>query len=197
MPKGGKTMARYTEKAILQTFEEMIGEMPFDKITVSALTKRCDISPNTFYYHYTDIYELLEHWFQMAANRFLDARDANEGWENTFKAVLKELKAHPEMVYHISDSLSREYLEKYVYDSLHGAITHLAEKQNTNIIADETTINSIVDIMSYALLGFFLRFVSSRMTIDENAVIDGISRAFNGIMEVYVLSSIMGGLNKK
>lgn len=189
-------MARYTEKAILQTFEEMIEEMPFDKITVSALTKRCDISPNTFYYHYADIYELLEHWFQMAANRFLDSRDTTEGWEVTFKAVLKELKAHPDTVYHISDSISREYLEKYVYESLHLAILHLAEKQYASIIGDETTLTSIVDIMSYALLGFFLRFVSSRMTIDEDFVIDGISRAFTGIMEVYVLSSIMTGLKK-
>ena len=38
----------------------MLAEMPFYKITVSALVKRAGISPNTFYYHYEDIYDLLE-----------------------------------------------------------------------------------------------------------------------------------------
>ena len=44
-------MALYTQKAILRAFGEMLEEMPFDKITVTALVKRCDISSNTFYYH--------------------------------------------------------------------------------------------------------------------------------------------------
>ncbi len=36
-------MAKLTEKAILQTFDDMIHEMPFEKITVSALVARCGI----------------------------------------------------------------------------------------------------------------------------------------------------------
>lgn len=33
-------MAQYTRKAILQTFQEMLERMPFDKITISALVAR-------------------------------------------------------------------------------------------------------------------------------------------------------------
>ena len=44
--------------------------MPFDKITVTALAKRCDISSNTFYYHYRDIYDLLDAWFHLELGRF-------------------------------------------------------------------------------------------------------------------------------
>ena len=57
-------MALYTQKAILRTFQQMLEEMPFDKITVSALVRRCEISSNTFYYHYQDIYALLEVWLK-------------------------------------------------------------------------------------------------------------------------------------
>ena len=53
-------MALYTKKLIMTTFQEMLAEMPFDKITVSALVKRAEGSPNTFYYHYQDIYALLD-----------------------------------------------------------------------------------------------------------------------------------------
>ena len=48
----GDTVALYTKKLIMTTFQEMLAEMPFDKITMSALVKRAEGSPNTFYYHY-------------------------------------------------------------------------------------------------------------------------------------------------
>lgn len=56
----GDTVALYTKKLIMTTFQEMLAEIPFDKITVSALVKRAGVSPNTFYYHYQDIYALLD-----------------------------------------------------------------------------------------------------------------------------------------
>ena len=53
-------MALYTKKLLMSTFQEMLEELPFDRITVAALVKRAGISPNTFYYHYQDIYALLD-----------------------------------------------------------------------------------------------------------------------------------------
>ena len=38
-------MALYTKKLIMSTFQEMLEELPFDKITVAALVKRAGISP--------------------------------------------------------------------------------------------------------------------------------------------------------
>ena len=55
-------MALYTKKLLMSTFQEMLEELPFDRITVAALVKRAGISPNTFYYHYQDIYDLLDVW---------------------------------------------------------------------------------------------------------------------------------------
>ena len=48
-------MALYTKKLIMTTFQTMLEELPFDKITVAALVKRAGVSHNTFYYHYQDI----------------------------------------------------------------------------------------------------------------------------------------------
>ena len=47
-------MQQFTENAIMEHFEQMLREMPFDKITVTALARHCEISPNTFYYHFSD-----------------------------------------------------------------------------------------------------------------------------------------------
>lgn len=56
MDKRRKDMAQYTQKAIIDTFRDMLKKMPFDKITVTAIVSACGISSNTFYYHYRDIH---------------------------------------------------------------------------------------------------------------------------------------------
>ena len=53
-------MALLTQGAIMNAFTAMLEEMPFDKITVTALVRRAGVSSNTFYYHYDDIYAVAE-----------------------------------------------------------------------------------------------------------------------------------------
>ena len=100
-------MALYTKKLIMTTFQEMLAEMPFDKITVSALVKRAEGSPNTFYYHYQDIYALLDDWFQKQVDALVPVGEPIE-WKPVTKNILRECRAHSKTIYHVFDSLSRD-----------------------------------------------------------------------------------------
>lgn len=53
-------MAHLTEAAIQDAFLKLLSEQPFDKITVTQLVDECQITRRTFYYHYSDLYELLD-----------------------------------------------------------------------------------------------------------------------------------------
>ena len=82
-------MANYTVKAIMKNFEEMLIEMPFSKVTVSALVERCEISSNTFYYHFRDIYELLNAWLTVKEKKYINIADGIPDWPESLKLVLK------------------------------------------------------------------------------------------------------------
>lgn len=49
-----------TRKIIKDTLTEMMHEKPVDQITVKELAERADLNRGTFYFHYRDIYDLLE-----------------------------------------------------------------------------------------------------------------------------------------
>ena len=53
-------MSKFTKQAIMDGFIELSKQMPIDKITVKKVTDYIGITRNTFYYHYQDIYALLE-----------------------------------------------------------------------------------------------------------------------------------------
>ena len=83
-------MALSTNRLIMSAFQEMLEEMPFDRITFSALVKRAGVSSNTFYYHYRDIYELLDVWFRTTLSRKGNCLD-NAVIENFFGLLKSEL----------------------------------------------------------------------------------------------------------
>ena len=138
-------MAKYTHDAIMNTFTEMIHEMPFDKITVAELVRRCNISPNTFYYHYKDIYELLGDWLKEGVMQFSSNVDFRN-WKEVIKRVLRMCKEHEIATYHIYNSLSRDALERFAFrqseDIIRSGIEQMTSQYNANIPEDKITMIS-------------------------------------------------------
>ena len=104
-------MSMLTMKTIMQTFSEMIEEMPFDKITVLALVKRCEINHNTFYYHFQDLYELLDKWIQYEIDKLVKTLEDPTDLKAEMKAIFQACKEYPKIINHILSSLSKEQLE--------------------------------------------------------------------------------------
>lgn len=51
---------RYTRQVIKDTFLTMLQECSFEKVTVTALCRRADVTRATFYLHYRDVYAVLD-----------------------------------------------------------------------------------------------------------------------------------------
>lgn len=171
-------MAVHTKRIILRTFQEMLEEMPFDRITVSALVRRCGISPNTFYYHFQDIYALLETWLVQWLKEVLPDSEQSESRVTVEKSLLHACQDHPKLVNHILDSLSREQIERVVFSLsenwFHQYIQRLAGDRRVS----EKRIQDISDFCRYAFFGFFFRFVRDRMTADVDQAVDELDGCF-------------------
>lgn len=60
-----------TKKAIRKTFEEMLGEMDYEDITVKELTERAMINRKTFYLHYDSLDDLLKELQNDVVDQFI------------------------------------------------------------------------------------------------------------------------------
>ena len=63
-------MSDNTKSLLAEAFRQLMKEKPLNKIRVHDLTEKCGINRQSFYYHYKDIYDLLE---DMVKNEILDA----------------------------------------------------------------------------------------------------------------------------
>ena len=53
-------MNQLTKDAIAKALTDLLQERPIEKITIKDITDRCGINRQTFYYHFSDIYDLME-----------------------------------------------------------------------------------------------------------------------------------------
>lgn len=171
-------MALYTEKLIMNTLEDMLEEMPFDKITVSALVRRAGISNNTFYYHYQDIYALLDAWFNKKVEYFVPDGVEPIEWKDITKDFLRQCKAHPQIIYHLFDCLSRDRLERYVFSLADDVFYRLVRQYAGERRISEANLRSISSFCRYAYIGFVMQFFWGRMTDDIDESVDRLGTLF-------------------
>ncbi|MFA6797049.1 MAG: TetR family transcriptional regulator [Bacilli bacterium] len=53
-------MSQITKFAIEEAFKKQLETKSIDKITISDITDQCGINRMTFYYHFKDIYDLIQ-----------------------------------------------------------------------------------------------------------------------------------------
>lgn len=65
-------MSQITKRALAESLKKLLLEKPLDRITVSDITEDCGVSRMTFYYHFKDVYDLIEWTWLQEAERALD-----------------------------------------------------------------------------------------------------------------------------
>ena len=53
-------MSKVTKRALEQSLKNLLLKKPLTKITIGDITEDCGINRMTFYYHFKDIYDLVE-----------------------------------------------------------------------------------------------------------------------------------------
>lgn len=179
-------MANLTRKAILATFDEMVSEMSFDKITVSALVKRAEISSNTFYYHYRDIYDLLDDYLLEHLDKVLGADTDWNNWTKPVKDMLYYMKDHQRQVYHILNSLSRQRLEEFAFIRIQPRFQTIARTVTAGHPLNDDQLRIIAKIYCYTFLGFLLEFIRDHMEDGIEASVNLLSDSFNDMAQSYI-----------
>ena len=80
-----------TEQLIIKTFLELVEEKTLDKITIQDIADQCGINRNTFYYHFADIYSLIETIFKDHLATIEQMFEDGASWSECSEKALKFL----------------------------------------------------------------------------------------------------------
>ena len=77
-----------TKKALSQALKTLMTSIAFEKITINDITMEAGVSRNTFYYHFSDINELLEWTFDNEIVKGLESYEDLNTWKEGLLSVL-------------------------------------------------------------------------------------------------------------
>ena len=103
-------MSKFTKQAIMDGFIELSKQMPIDKITVKKVTDYIGITRNTFYYHYQDIYALLEEIVVTKAKKLfvLDEENLENSWKSNMRFMGQYGKKNEVFIRNLYQSMGRD-----------------------------------------------------------------------------------------
>ena len=139
-------MNNITKNALEESLKKFLLQKPLDKITISDLTTDCGISRMAFYYHFKDIYDLVEWAWQ-------------EGLLQIFEAVLE----NKPFILNVYRSVSRERVENYLYALTYELIEGVVEEQSENLMVTEEQKKFIANFYKYSFVGVMLDWIKRGM----------------------------------
>ena len=107
-------MASFTRKAIKETFITLLDERPLSSITVKDIVETCGINRNSFYYHFSDLPDLIEEIIEEEAERIIAENGAIHSITECFDAVISFASHRRRAIMHIYRSVSRDVFERHL-----------------------------------------------------------------------------------
>jgi probable dihydroxyacetone kinase regulator len=81
-----------TKKALADSLKELMSVKPINKIGVREVAERCGLNRQTFYYHFHDIYELLEWTIDHDVVNTIKDQDHFLSWQDAGVYLLRYIK---------------------------------------------------------------------------------------------------------
>lgn len=88
-------MSNITKHALAESLKKLLLKKPLNKITINDLTTDCGISRMAFYYHFKDIYDLVE-WACLEESRkaLQEKRPMIPGRKDFFRFLKQSMKTN-------------------------------------------------------------------------------------------------------
>nr|WP_319489876.1 TetR-like C-terminal domain-containing protein [uncultured Caproiciproducens sp.] len=159
-------MLKNAKEIFAESLKKMLGKKTLDHITVKDIVEDCSLSRQAFYYHFKDIYDLLEWIFLEEASTALANNRDIDTWQQGYCHVLMRLRDNKALVVNTYRSNRREYLETFMYNVLFHVIYPVVEEQAQGMNVENKNKEFIAHFYSLAIVAMGLDWVRTGM--EEN-----------------------------
>ncbi|MBK1812337.1 TetR/AcrR family transcriptional regulator [Clostridium sp. YIM B02505] len=168
-------MAQTTKKALAASLKKLLSQKPMDKITIVDIVEDCEVNRQTFYYHFKDIYDLVEWIYTNEASQALGGKKTYATWQQGFMQIFEYVSKNKDFVLNTYHSLNREHLENYLYSETYNLLLGVVEEKASGITARNDDKAFIANFYKYAFVGLMLEWIGKGMKDDPSVIISRVN----------------------
>lgn len=190
-------MSQITKRAIEASLKNLLLKKPFDKITINDIAEDCGISRMTFYYHFKDIYDLVEWACEEDAKKILEGKDDYKTWTQGFLNLFEEVLKNKPFVLNVYRSVGREQVENYLYKIVYDLLLNVVEEKAQGMTVRDEDKEFIADFYKYAFVGLMLDWVKNGMKEDPHKIVKKVEFLLSGSLSVSLERFRTGRISSK
>lgn len=156
-------MSMLTEKALAASLKKLLEKKTLNKITVRDITDDCGVNRQTFYYHFHDIYDLVEWIFTQEAQKYLTDGITAKNWREVISDLMDGLLEDKSFVMNAYYSLNRRQLEEFMKKLARPAISDMVKQLGTSTVFQGEDLEFAIDIVTYSVVGIITEWVAGGM----------------------------------
>ena len=110
-------MSNITKRALEDSLKHLLLKKPVNKITINDITEDCGVNRATFYYHFQDIYALIEWSCEEDSRKALSNNTTYDTWQQGFLNILHAVEDNKPFIVNVYRHVSQEQILQYRYCS--------------------------------------------------------------------------------
>ena len=135
----------------------------------------------TFYYHFKDIYDLVEWCCEEDASRALAGKKTYETWQQGLLQIFEAVQDNKPFILNVYRSVSREQVENYLYrityDLLEGVVEEQAQGMSVRRGGQGLHCHAL---QVYLFVGLMLDWIKSDMKGDPALMVERLEQVIHG-----------------
>ncbi len=164
-------MSQTTKRALSASLKHLLLQKPLNKITINDIAEDCGISRMTFYYHFKDIYDLVEWTCVEDGTRALEGKKTYDTWQEGFLNIFHAVQDNKPFIMNVYRSVSRERIEQYLNPLIHSLILGVVEEKAAERSVHTEDKQFIASFYEYAFIGVMLEWIGNGMKEDPAAIV--------------------------
>ena len=173
-------MANTTKLALEAALKKELLTKPLDKITINELAEDCGISRMAFYYHFKDIYDLVEWVCVEDGTKALQGKKTYENWQEGFCQIFEAVLENKPFIMNVYRCVDRQKIESYLNKLTYQLIADVVEEKCTGMQVAEEHKEFIAGFYKYGFVGVMLDWIKGGMQEDYSTIVKKMSLTLHG-----------------
>lgn len=175
--------SQLTKRALEESLKRLLLTKPLNKITIADITNDCGISRMTFYYHFQDIYDLVEWACEEDAARAIAGNKTADTWQTGLLDTFLALRKNKPFIASIYHDMSREQVERFLVPVVSDLVKSVVDEHAARRHVREQDRDFIARFFAHALIGTVLDWIARDMRDDPQQLVQRVATIADGAIE--------------
>ena len=172
-------MAVDMKEIIAEAAGRLIRERKVKKLTVKDIVEECNITRQTFYYHFQDLIDVIDWSLRQAMEELVEKSIRIDSREQVIELFLSETVKARGLLRKLLASQLREQTERLIVESVRSYFREMVERRELLQDVSRSDAQVALDFYTFATVGMVLEYCS-RPNLDVKRLAGQITRLMSG-----------------